>query len=178
MIKKRYEAIKKLLQDAGITYLDAESYMSVQDGNTEYVEYAKRQTAFSEKLVEAYQDLFNGVAQPVLEHDIGDTLDTYFNYFDVNWQTGKIIAVFDGLQLKEYDAEALVEAESKIVVKDVLNQELKDGCSGSWGGISYAGETVANFIGEANISPDSDMGELNSALIECNIAPIDVLKQA
>lgn len=61
-------------------------------------------------------------------------------------------------------------------IKDVIPEEkwdtieLKDAGKKSTGGISYAGETLDNFIGEVNLTGDSDWKELIDAMEVCDVA--------
>lgn len=62
----------------------------------------------------------------------------------------------------------------KIIVKrakDFLDYELKDG-KGEFGGISYIGETLADFIGEVGLNKNVAMRHVNSALKQCGIEPV------
>ena len=43
-----------------------------------------------------------------------------------------------------------------------------------YGGISYDGETLDNFVGECDISEDITIGELNEELKSCGIKPIKI----
>ena len=53
-------------------------------------------------------------------------------------------------------------------VKDFLDYELKDDNT-EFGGISYIGETLGDFIAEVEIS---DIDDINIILKECGIEPI------
>ena len=53
-------------------------------------------------------------------------------------------------------------------VKDFLDYELKDDNT-EFGGISYIGETLGDFIAEVEIS---DIDDVNIILKECGIEPI------
>ena len=55
--------------------------------------------------------------------------------------------------------------------KKFLNIKLHDG-PGETGGISFAGETLLNFLEETDMSIDSSPEEINKALVECGILPI------
>lgn len=54
--------------------------------------------------------------------------------------------------------------------KNILNMQLSDDNT-KHGGISFHGETVADFIAETNINPKS-IEELNKELKACGIKPI------
>lgn len=41
-----------------------------------------------------------------------------------------------------------------------------------FGGISYSGQTLNDFLSEVGMSPDVPMNEINESLIECGIKPI------
>ncbi len=56
-------------------------------------------------------------------------------------------------------------------VRNYLNYELEDDDTET-GGVSFNGETVADFIGDADISEDDDLDKLNKALVSCGIRPI------
>lgn len=43
-----------------------------------------------------------------------------------------------------------------------------------YGGISYDGETLDNFVGECDISRDISIEELNKELKDCGIKPINL----
>lgn len=43
-----------------------------------------------------------------------------------------------------------------------------------YGGISYDGETLDNFVGECDISEDISIEELNEELKSCGIKPINL----
>ena len=53
-------------------------------------------------------------------------------------------------------------------VKDFLDYKLKDDNT-EFGGISYIGETLGDFIAEVGIS---NIDDINKALKECGIEPI------
>lgn len=53
-------------------------------------------------------------------------------------------------------------------IKDFLDYELKDDNT-EFGGISYIGETLEDFIAEVEIS---DIDDINIILKECGIEPI------
>ena len=55
--------------------------------------------------------------------------------------------------------------------KKFLDIKLQDG-PGETGGISFVGETLLDFLGEAGLSTDSSSEEINKALVECGILPI------
>jgi hypothetical protein len=55
--------------------------------------------------------------------------------------------------------------------KDFLDYELQDG-EGEFGGISYVGETLDNFIAEVELSENTAMRYVNAALKRCGIEPI------
>ena len=42
-----------------------------------------------------------------------------------------------------------------------------------FGGISYSGQTLNDFLSEVGMSPDVPMNEINESLIECGIKPIE-----
>lgn len=52
--------------------------------------------------------------------------------------------------------------------KKILEQKLEDNGS-PYGGISFAGETVKDFIEEAGLSEDITLAELNGKLNACGI---------
>lgn len=53
------------------------------------------------------------------------------------------------------------------------NQELKDDFSVDFGGISYVGETLMEFMLEAGLPiGEASREEINSALVECGIMEI------
>ena len=56
-------------------------------------------------------------------------------------------------------------------VKDFLDYELKDDNT-EFGGISYIGETLGDFIAEVGISETCDIDDVNKALTVCGIEPI------
>ena len=61
---------------------------------------------------------------------------------------------------------------SIMVAKDFLTYVLRDDAT-PYGGVSFHGETLGDFIGETDyLSEDSDMDTVNSALIECGIMPV------
>ena len=55
--------------------------------------------------------------------------------------------------------------------KNIFDYELKDGI-GEKGGISFAGETLKDFLEETGMSMAAPMQEINKALVECGILPI------
>ena len=55
--------------------------------------------------------------------------------------------------------------------KDFLDYELQDG-EGEFGGVSYVGETLGDFIAEVEISENTAMRYVNKALKDCGIEPI------
>ena len=61
-----------------------------------------------------------------------------------------------------------------MLIKYVLNQKLEDGSS-LFGGVSYHGETVADFINDEDVSlnENDDISKLNEILVECGIKEID-----
>lgn len=56
-------------------------------------------------------------------------------------------------------------------VEDLLDYELKDNSS-YYGGVSYMGETVKDFLDETGLPYDITIDELNNALDECGIERI------
>ena len=42
-----------------------------------------------------------------------------------------------------------------------------------FGGISFDGQTLNDFLAEVGMSPDAPMNEINESLIECGIKPIE-----
>ncbi|WP_300999657.1 hypothetical protein [Lactobacillus taiwanensis] len=54
--------------------------------------------------------------------------------------------------------------------KEILNTELLDDNT-LYGGVSFRGETVEDFIAECGIDPQS-IEDLNESLIECGIKPL------
>lgn len=54
----------------------------------------------------------------------------------------------------------------------ILNTELKDDNTQT-GGKNYEDETLLEFLEETNMSPDSKLGTINYALIDCGILPIN-----
>lgn len=58
--------------------------------------------------------------------------------------------------------------------KDFLNYKLQDG-EGDFGGISYDGETLGDFITEAGLSKNTAMRYINADLRKCGIDPIPYL---
>ena len=56
-------------------------------------------------------------------------------------------------------------------VKDFLDYKLKDDNT-EFGGISYIGETLEDFIAEVGISETCSINDINKALKECGIEPI------
>ena len=60
-------------------------------------------------------------------------------------------------------------------IKDFLEYELVDDNT-TTGGISFSGEKVKDFIEEVEISKEEDISILNTALIECGIEPITIIK--
>lgn len=59
--------------------------------------------------------------------------------------------------------------------KDLLAIVLQDG-PGETGGVSYFGETLQDFLEEANLmhllDEENSLAKINEALIECGIEPI------
>ena len=55
--------------------------------------------------------------------------------------------------------------------KDYLQVVLEDD-STPYGGISFVGETLENFLAEVDLPIDTDMIEVNEALVECGIKPV------
>lgn len=56
-------------------------------------------------------------------------------------------------------------------IKDFLDYKLKDDNT-EFGGISYIGETLGDFIAEVEISDIDDIDNVNKALKVCGIEPI------
>lgn len=56
-------------------------------------------------------------------------------------------------------------------VKDFLDYKLKDDNT-EFGGISYIGETLGDFIAEVGMSETCDIDNVNKALKVCGIEPI------
>lgn len=59
------------------------------------------------------------------------------------------------------------------LIKDVLNVVLQDD-NAEYGGTSFNGETVADFIGEIGLTQEQSVKELNKALKECGIKEIEL----
>ena len=63
----------------------------------------------------------------------------------------------------------------KMDKKELLAVVLQDG-PGETGGVSYLGETLQNFLEEANLmhllDEENPLAKINEALIECGIEPI------
>lgn len=57
------------------------------------------------------------------------------------------------------------------LAKDFLKYELIDDNT-NFGGISYIGETLQNFIEEVGMNETDNMEDVNKALKECGIQPI------
>ena len=55
--------------------------------------------------------------------------------------------------------------------KDDL-QVLLEYDSTRYGGISFVGETLENFLAEVDLPIDTDMIKVNDALVECGIKPV------
>jgi len=55
--------------------------------------------------------------------------------------------------------------------KDFLDYELQDG-EGEYGGISFVGETLGDFIAEVEMNENIAMRYVNAALKSCGIEPI------
>ncbi len=80
---------------------------------------------------------------------------------------------------KEYLQRCIEEAEITITelyrelgkAGGYLAQELEDDNTPT-GGVGFLGETLADFIEEANLSPDISVSEVNKVLSECGIRPI------
>lgn len=56
-------------------------------------------------------------------------------------------------------------------VKDLLNYLLEDDETAT-GGVAFAGETLKDFLEEADLNEDATLEEVNKALVECGIKPI------
>ncbi|MBO7615027.1 MAG: hypothetical protein J6T15_04965 [Bacilli bacterium] len=82
-----------------------------------------------------------------------------------------------GLSLNKNEAVTTSEPKSATQttnskkVKDYLNYELQDDDTET-GGVSFNGETVEDFIKDADIKDDDDLDKLNKALVSCGIKPI------
>ena len=59
------------------------------------------------------------------------------------------------------------------LIKDVLNVVLQDDDT-EYGGVSFSGETVADFISDAGLTQEQPIEELNSVLKECGIKEIEL----
>lgn len=59
------------------------------------------------------------------------------------------------------------------LIKDVLNVVLEDDNT-ECGGTSFNGETVADFIEDADLTQEQSVKELNKALKECGIKEIEL----
>lgn len=58
-------------------------------------------------------------------------------------------------------------------IKYVLNMELHDDNT-DFGGVSFLGETVEDFIAETGFTKWDSVEELNKVLIQCGIKPIEI----
>lgn len=58
-----------------------------------------------------------------------------------------------------------------MVAKDFLTYVLRDDAT-PYGGVSFHGETLGDFLAETDFDENSDMDAVNSALIECGIMPV------
>lgn len=67
--------------------------------------------------------------------------------------------------------DVLDEVEDKRTIGDVLDVELEDDDT-AFGGKSFAGEKVRDFIGEVDLKETDTIDELNKALKDCGIKPI------
>ena len=59
------------------------------------------------------------------------------------------------------------------LIKDVLNVVLQDDDT-EYGGVSFSGETVGDFISDAGLTQEQPIEELNSVLKECGIKEIEL----
>lgn len=75
----------------------------------------------------------------------------------------------------------VLREQNQPIARDFLDYELEDASfedydgDTAWGGISFTGETLQNFIDELQdegLSYDTPMSEINKALRGCNIKPI------
>lgn len=86
-------------------------------------------------------------------------------------KTKKIINKKVNEAVTESEPENATKPNKPNKVRNYLNYELEDDDTET-GGVSFNGETVADFIGDADISEDDDLDTLNSALVSCGIRPI------
>lgn len=60
----------------------------------------------------------------------------------------------------------------KKLIKDVLNEVLEDDNT-EYGGTSFNGETVADFMEDVGLTQEQSVKELNKVLKECGIKEIN-----
>ena len=57
-------------------------------------------------------------------------------------------------------------------LKKLLNIKLEDDNTTPYGGVSFSGETLKDFLDEAEINYSTNLEEINKALNECGIKQI------
>lgn len=106
----------------------------------------------------------------------------YHSFADVevvaeNEHDALVLAAEDACVESQID-ENLIEEDHDIEefdipsAKEFMDRVLEDDETDE-GGVSFVGETLADFLEETMLSPDLNMHEVNENLIECGIKPIE-----
>lgn len=74
-------------------------------------------------------------------------------------------------EVTESEPESATKTNKPNKVRNYLNYELEDDDTET-GGVAFNGETVEDFIRDADIKEDDDLDKLNKALVSCGIRPI------
>jgi hypothetical protein len=61
-----------------------------------------------------------------------------------------------------------------MITKEQFNDIILEDDNSPFGGVSYQGQTLADFLEEVNMDNVTDINVINNALSECGIKPIKI----